>query len=289
MPLDGSPVRTLRGFGEDALLETGAISPKGLLLATASVMATEPSVLRVWELDSQEARTFALPSGVPGRDDTGVVSSSSVGGIHDLHFADEETLFTGGEGGLRRWNLREGTNELIASTEPGGLMYMAMSTDGRVALTRTFLTGGWDACRPAVLVDTNTKTSRALDAYGRCPTALALDSSGRIAATGDQDGAIRVGRPDGEPHLLLGHKGHVTNLAISPDLRWLASAGEDNTLRLWPMPDLDRPPLHTLPHDELIAKLKSLTNLRAVRDPNASTGWTIEAGPFPGWKEVPEW
>jgi hypothetical protein len=39
--------------------------------------------------------------------------------------------------------------------------------------------------------------------------------------------------------------------------------------------------------DELIAKLRSLTNLRAVRD--TSTGWTIELGPFPGWGEVPTW
>jgi hypothetical protein len=55
------------------------------------------------------------------------------------------------------------------------------------------------------------------------------------------------------------------------------------------MPDLSRPPLHTLLPDELIAKLKSLTNLRAVRDPKAPNGWTIELGPFPGWKEVPTW
>jgi hypothetical protein len=43
-----------------------------------------------------------------------------------------------------------------------------------------------------------------------------------------------------------------------------------------------------LPHDELIAKLKSLTNFRAIRDPGATSGWTIELDPFPGWKEVPE-
>ncbi len=48
---------------------------------------------------------------------------------------------------------------------------------------------------------------------------------------------------------------------------------------------VDKPPLHTLPHDELLAKLHSLTNLRAVRDPTSSTGWTIELGPFPGWRE----
>jgi hypothetical protein len=69
----------------------------------------------------------------------------------------------------------------------------------------------------------------------------------------------------------------------------VASSAVDNTLRLWPMPNLDRPPLHTLPREELIAKLKSLTNVRAVRDPEALNGWTIELGPFPGWKDVPEW
>ncbi len=53
--------------------------------------------------------------------------------------------------------------------------------------------------------------------------------------------------------------------------------------------DLTKPSLHVLPHDELIAKLRSLTNLRAVRDPDSDTGWTIEIGPFPGWATVPEW
>ena len=67
------------------------------------------------------------------------------------------------------------------------------------------------------------------------------------------------------------------------------TAGEDKTLRLWPMPDLDKPPLHTLPQAELVTKLRSLTNLRAVRDAKSATGWTIEIGPFPGWKDVPAW
>ena len=55
------------------------------------------------------------------------------------------------------------------------------------------------------------------------------------------------------------------------------------------MPDLSKSPLHTLPHGQLVAKLKSLTNLRAVRDPGSSTGWTTDVGPFPGWKDVPSW
>jgi hypothetical protein len=55
------------------------------------------------------------------------------------------------------------------------------------------------------------------------------------------------------------------------------------------MPDLSKPPLHTLPRSELIAKLKTLTNLRVVRDGESATGWKLEVGPFPGWETVPTW
>jgi len=55
-----------------------------------------------------------------------------------------------------------------------------------------------------------------------------------------------------------------------------------------PMPDLSKPPLHTLPR-ELLAKLRSLTNLRAVADPDSPNGRKVEIGPFPGWETVPTW
>jgi WD40 repeat protein len=114
--------------------------------------------------------------------------------------------------------------------------------------------------------------------------------AGSVLAAASEDGIVRVGRvPNGGVHLLQGHVGVVGTAVASPDLKWVASAGDDKTLRLWPMPDLDKPPLHALPHDELVAKLKSLTNLRAVRDPKSSTGWTVELGPFPGWKNIPSW
>jgi WD40 repeat protein len=93
----------------------------------------------------------------------------------------------------------------------------------------------------------------------------------------------------GAPHLLLGHEGTIDSIVISPDRLWVASTSEDNTLRLWFMPDLNRLPLHTLRRDELLTRLRSLTNLRAVRDPADSARWTIEVGPFPGWQDVPTW
>jgi hypothetical protein len=55
------------------------------------------------------------------------------------------------------------------------------------------------------------------------------------------------------------------------------------------MPDLSQPPLHTLPRKELIAKLKTLTNLRVVRDQDSPTGWKLTHDSFPGWEMVPTW
>jgi hypothetical protein len=77
-------------------------------------------------------------------------------------------------------------------------------------------------------------------------------------------------------------------LAVSPDGRWIASAA-GSEIRLWPMPDLTKPPLHTLPLDQLLAKLHELTNLQVVADETAPSGYRLEVGPFPGWKNVPTW
>jgi hypothetical protein len=46
---------------------------------------------------------------------------------------------------------------------------------------------------------------------------------------------------------------------------------------------------HALPYDELMAKLRALTNLQVVADETSSTGYKLDIGPFPGWKDVPTW
>ena len=129
-----------------------------------------------------------------------------------------------------------------------------------------------------------------LDKFGNDVSSVAIDPTGSFLVIGDNDGEVRVGSvAGGEIHLFLGHKMTVWNAAIDPLGRWVASGSEDTTFRLWPMPDLSKPPLHTLPQDELIAKLKTLTNLRVVPDEESSTGWKLEVGPFPGWETVPTW
>jgi WD40 repeat protein len=140
------------------------------------------------------------------------------------------------------------------------------------------------------VLDLVRRTSRHIDTHGQRIWNGVIDPSGRAIITGDVDGVVRVGSiTGGEPHLLPGgHSGVVWSVAVSPDGRWIASVG-DEAIHLWPMPDVTKPPLHTLPHAELMARLDALTNLRVVRDPTSSTGWKLDLGPFPGWKDVPTW
>jgi WD40 repeat protein len=264
-------------------------------VATAIGSGDGEKALRVWDLQSGEQRRFDLPEGsrAPTRDEEqGPRKSEHEQAVHGIGFVGESTLYAGGDGGIYRWDLESGTREFVFAARPGHIVTMRLDAQGRTALVRQWSKAREMECLPAELVNLEEGTARALPEFGECieVRALALDASGRVAATGDRDGVVRVGRlGEGEPHLLFGHSAAVHNVAVSPDLRWVASAAEDTTLRLWPMPDLDEPPLHTLPREELLAKLKSLTNLRAVRDPEVSGDWKIELDPFPGWKEVPEW
>ena len=171
----------------------------------------------------------------------------------------------------------------------GGLLKMRMAFD-RQSMLVTEIGPSLVRTGAARLYDLVTGGVRSLRIPGE-GLLVALSDDGAVWASGEEDGSIWVGRVGaGEPHLLLGHEAGVFPMAISPDNRWIASSSlTDKTLRLWPMPDLSKPPLHTLPREELIAKLKTLTNLRVVRDEESSTGWKIEVGPFPGWETVPSW
>jgi hypothetical protein len=87
---------------------------------------------------------------------------------------------------------------------------------------------------------------------------------------------------------LCGHEEVVKKFNISPDGRWIVSA-TDAEIRIWPMPDVSRPPLQALPYDELLAKLDTYTNLRAEPDEASPGDWSLTIGPFQGWENAPTW
>ncbi len=278
----------VRGFRE--MLGAAAYDGSGNRAVTASVFCRAPQgkFLRLWSLPSGELlREISLvPEGEEG--------DERKWGALDVSFLSEDRILVAGYGGIRRFDLESGHAETVWSTPLAGPTVMALSADKSRALaawslrdlTQADLEGG--GRREPRLIDLDTGQHWPVASHGHQVTAVAMDPSGTVIVTGDRDGEVRVGRADGaEPHLLLGHSKLVWSVALSPDGKWVASSAGDE-IRLWPMPDLSKPPLHALPHDELLAKLHTLTNLQAVED-EVSGGYRLEVGPFPGWKDVPTW
>ncbi len=271
-PLDGGPARELVGFTD--VITSLAVGPQSRLVAAGSGnFIREEAIVRVWDLESGEVRFLDAGDGEPS---------------YDMRFTGDGSLWIASGTKLRRWRLDGDRPSVVTEMDlsvPDGteVFFDDLSQDSRLVLlgsddgrlwTQDLITGG----------------IHELTAHAERWSWAIFDTHDEIVVSVDEKGGIRVGPVTGEEaHLLQGTEREIRVVAISPDSRWIATGGADAAIHLWPMPDLSKPPLHTLPRDELIAKLKTLTNLRAVRDDESSTGWKIEVGPFPGWEEVPEW
>ena len=258
VPVDGS---TATVFDEYLTTDGVAIGPGGKAALVASLPENGKRDLYVYDATSwQQPRKISL----------------EVGGFSTTNprFSGEHHIFAAGSDKVpvitELWRIdlqTENRDVLFQSRNGGWIREFAVSQDEtRIALTE-LNSQSYGSTGPAVILDLEANTARTLESHGDQVLSIDLDLMGNTVVTGSADGIIRVGPTTGEePHLLLGHEGRVWSVAIDPLGRWIASGSEDGTVRLWPMPDLSKPPLHTLPRDELIAKLKTLTNLRVVRD-----------------------
>ncbi len=294
VPIEGGPPRQLLDRWEgDAFVVPVAFDVEGRRAVASpywphgGLKDPKQRVLRIWDLESGQERVFSVAD---------ITDAAWMGFEGGLEFAPDGSLFASGAGGVRH---------LVLPDEPGGTLSSEtvyaqtyalsdLSRDGRHLLVWASLTGSIPdvGCEELLLFDLREHTSRRITTHGGRVRHAALDASGRIVITADIDGVVRAGPATGEePHLLLGQTGAAFALDVSSDRRWIASwsQGSGEVVHLWPMPDVTRPPFHTLPYDELMAKLRALTNLQVVEDTTSATGYKLEIGPFPGWETVPTW
>jgi WD40 repeat protein len=308
------PLSAAAGSGSQVLYDTGGIYLKGLSVGPRSErVMVGGGGQGVWlisvdgggrqKLAGLEGRgAFALgPRGrlaassasTPGRPirvldlETGDIQSLTAGvdlTVGKLRFTPDGLLISNTskegslDGDLRIWNLEDGSHEVL-SDKPGSF---DLTPDGRFLLASR----QGESSEP-VLYDLANNTSMPLPSHGEARS-VALDTEGQIAVTRRADGHGQVGLVTGGPPHLLVSSETFKSPVVSPDGQWIAAA-HGSTIRLWPMPDMSQPPLHTLPLDQLLASLRALTNLRVVPDPESETGWGFELDLFPGWEKVPTW
>jgi WD40 repeat protein/DNA-binding winged helix-turn-helix (wHTH) protein len=271
IPLDGSPQRDVAHSEQRVLRAT--VSPDGRLVA-AQGRFDDRNAIQICDLMTGDIQTLDL-QGTPDWPPLG----------NPLEFTPDGRLLTSFRQRLLQWN--PGSSELIEVV--GNVWSFGTDGEGNKVIGRP----GMGAVPPlvATVYDLETGTSTTLASHGSNVISLALDHTGTIAVTGDQYGNVRVGPVTGEsPQTLSLDSASVFTVAVSPDGRWIASGHTDGTIRLWPMPDLTKPPILNLPRGEFLAKLKSLTNLRAVPDPENPGEYIVRAAaPFPGWETRPDW
>jgi WD40 repeat protein len=260
VPLDGGEPQLI----EDFPLQGFSLSPSGRFLAVKLTWDERGDVLLARDLETGEDRFYDFP----------------------------------GEGERIRWRFESGEQILVVR---GGVLYRwSPETGSAQVLVSEGVSGCWSPL----------DGRHVLCSINRSVTVLNLESGGQTPV-GGPDGYFQLGNgPDGpivvtkndrgeifvtevghaNHHLLLPHE-DISSVEPSPNGRWIAAGTFNSTIRLWPMPDFSKPPLHTLPHDQLMVTLKSLTNLRVVPDDEDSTGYRVEAdmNAYRGWQTPPEW
>jgi WD40 repeat protein len=245
--------------------------------SAAASRSAENAGIEIWDLQSGGPRFLQQSKGMV---------------FYSLKFSpDGNSLFSAADGNLYQWNLKDDSHKVFRIGNHW-VTSIAITNDGRYLAASSSSAQNIFELAPAtsklVLYDLKQGKSFPITSHGNRVWCVAFDSSGTKLLTGDLDGIVRVGPISGDaPHLLLGHEGSIGTVLVSPDGKWILSSDGKSVVQLWRMPQ--GKPFSALPYDELLNRLRDLTNVRAVLDKNSSTGYRIQYARFPGWDKPRDW
>ena len=195
-----------------------------------------------------------------------------------LGFLADGRLLAHGPAGLGIWS-PEGEDAVILRTAwPGGILAMDRETLVTIGKDGQRWLGRYDDPHPQPL-------PLWFDRVDAQYSTLAMAGS-LIASAAGYDELEVIELPQGPHHRLPLFKALGYSVCVDPLGRWIASAG-DGLIKLVPLP-LDQS-WETIPRDELLALLRTLTNLRAVPNDTLPHGYELVGASIPDWENPPSW
>jgi hypothetical protein len=241
---DPAPLREARCFrGHVGPATAAACTPDGRQVVSCGADRT----LRVWDIDGDGA--YKLGD-----------SPFEIGCLA----ATEGRVLAGQGATVRVWDLTTGKESLRLTGHMDAVRAVAVSADGRLALT-----GGDDRTLRLWDLPSGRELERFTGRHGRIGC-VALSADGRLAASGNRDQTLRLWDLAGgrEGRTFAVPRGPVLGVAFPPDGRTLLSAHFDTTVRLWEL-DGGRELRRFVGHGRMVACVAVSPDGRRF----ASAGW----------------
>ncbi|MBW4537778.1 MAG: hypothetical protein KME43_01390 [Myxacorys chilensis ATA2-1-KO14] len=223
-------LKTLQGKSS---LETGYAGGNLLNLLcqlTSRLEDLDCSNLKIWQayLKNVELHDVDLSDS----DLSHSIFTDTLGIIFSVAFSPDGTLLATGdaEGGLRLWDVANGTLLLNCSGHVGWIWAIAFSPDGQTLASCS-------SDKTIRLWDLHTgRCSSVLEGHTGSVWSVAFCSDGKTLASGGDESTVRLWDiSTGDSQLLPGHTGRVLSVAFSRDGQTLASGSDDRSLRIWSM------------------------------------------------------